>query len=297
MSNLPASLRNGLSRDWALKTLEIEKKEKSGLDGTTKFIFKTSDSRSFSAVFLPHSKYNSLCISTQVGCAWGCRFCASGLVPFTRDLTPGEILDQIFLCEEESGQKIKNILFMGMGEPLANYSGTLKSIQWFTSPNGFRMNPSRIVVSTTGLAPQIAKIAGENLRVNLALSLHAPTDDLRKKLMPKSARFPIRDVLAACKIYQEKNRSEFTIEYILLKNINDTLEVARNLAELILSSRFPFQPKINLIPHNPVPSIPYETPAPETVRSFFDFLKSKKLNVHTRKPQGRDLSAACGQLL
>lgn len=301
MSNLPISLRNMLSKKFFLRTLTIIKHDRSRLDETIKFTFAsnhgTDDKNNFSAVFLPHFNYNSLCISTQVGCAWKCKFCASGLIPFQRNLSSGEILDQIFLTEEETKLKIQNILFMGMGEPLANYQETLKTIQWLSSSHGFKINPHRITLSTTGLAPQIKKIAEQKTRVNLALSLHAPTDDLRKKIMPISARYMIRDIMDACKFYQQKNNSDLTIEYILLKNVNDQLKHAEQLAKLIQSVQFDQQPKINLIPYNPVSSLSFQTSEPGMSSSFFKYLKQKRFIVHTRKPQGQDINASCGQLL
>ena len=297
MTSLPLDLRRELDSQAALRNLQVERTEESRIDRTSKFTFKTCDKQNFSCVFLPHKSYNSLCISTQLGCAWECSFCASGLIPFSRNLTSGEILDQIFLVEEQSGRKIRNVLFMGMGEPLSNYSGTVRTIRWLTSPHGFKMNPSRIVLSTTGLAPQIAKISGEKLQVNLALSLHAPNEALRKKIMPKSSRFPIPDVLAACKKYWQENGGEFTVEYILLRGVNDRKIHAEELSRLLLSARFPSLPKINLIPQNPVGTIALQPSLPQAAEAFFAHLKKKNFNVHTRKPQGQDLDAACGQLL
>jgi len=296
MSNLPQSFRNELAHEFSLRGVQVSRRDHSH-DGTTKLTFETHDHEFFSAVFLPHGTYNSLCISTQVGCAWKCRFCASGLVPFRRNLSSGEILDQIFLSEEVKKEKIHNVLFMGMGEPLANYDGTVKTIRWLTSPEGFGMSPSRITLSTTGVVPQIKKIADERLNVNLALSLHAASDKIRKKIMPVSSRYSIDDVLAACKVYQKKNDSDFTIEYILLRGVNDGLKDAEHLADLLISMNFSTLPKINLIPYNPVPSLPYDPPDPARVRSFFNILKRKRLIVHTRKPRGQDIDAACGQLL
>lgn len=297
MSNLPVDLRKNLDGKYSIRALAVSRRERSRTDRTVKFTFKTEKEEPFSAVFLSHEKYNSICISTQVGCAWKCSFCASGLVPFQRNLSSGEILDQIFLVEKETRQKIHNVLFMGMGEPLSNYAATVKTIRWLTSAHGFKMNPARITLSTTGLAPQIKKIADEKLKVNLALSLHAGNDPLRKKIMPVSSRFPVHEVLEACKIYQVQNGSDFTIEYILLKNVNDHLKDAEQLSHLIHSMHFSPLPKINLIPYNPVHSIRYQPPEPLQVQTFFEMLKSKKFNVHTRKPQGQDIEAACGQLL
>ena len=296
MTSLPEELRQDLHKNYALRKVQIAKKEESRLDGATKLTHETTEGQQFPCVFLPHGHYQSLCISTQVGCAWACTFCASGLVAFERNLSPGEVLDQIFWAEEATGQKIRNVLFMGMGEPLANYSGTAGAIRWLTSPHGFKFTPSRIVLSTTGLAPQILKISREKLKVNLALSLHAADDALRLKIMPKSGKFPIADILAACNKYWRENGSEFTIEYILLKDVNDSKVHAEALADLLEKARLPALPKINLIPQNPVPGIALAPATVERARSFFNMLRRRKFNVHTRKPQGQDLEAACGQL-
>lgn len=296
MSNLPQASRDALEKKFQTRKLPKPQKSESTLDPTVKLIFNVENKQSFSCVFLPHLTYSSLCISTQVGCAFKCQFCASGLVPFQRNLSSGEILDQIFYAEEATGKKIQNILFMGMGEPLANYEGTVRTIRWMTSPSGLAMNPKRITVSTTGLAPQIKKLGFEKLKVNLALSLHASNDKLRKKIMPVSSNFEIRDVLSACRSFQSNNDSDFTIEYILLDNVNDSLKDAEELTHLLWRQHYSPQPKINLIPYNPVPGLPYKAPERERVNKFFNYLKSKKFIVHSRKPQGQDIGAACGQL-
>ncbi len=296
MSSLPAPLRQKLNELYDLRKLPAPKTEKSRIDPTIKFTFDVAKKECFSCVFLPHKGYNSLCISTQAGCAFRCQFCASGLVPFERNLTSGEILDQIFWAEQISEQKIQNILFMGMGEPLANYENTVRAIRWMSGPNGLKMNPKRITLSTTGLEPQIKKLADEKLNVNLALSLHAANDELRAKIMPVSSKFAITEVLSACKIYETRNTGDFTIEYILLKDANDRLKDAKELDTLLNSFRFPKLTKINLIPYNPVPGLPYKAPDQTRVDDFFLFLKKKKYVVHCRKPQGQDIGAACGQL-
>ncbi|MBI2915292.1 MAG: 23S rRNA (adenine(2503)-C(2))-methyltransferase RlmN [Elusimicrobia bacterium] len=296
MSNIPSSLRQDLNRNYHVRTVRTIKKEESHLDRTIKFTFQTEDEKPFTAVFLPHAEYRSLCISSQVGCAWGCRFCASGLVPFERNLTAGEILEEIFLAEEETDQPIRNILFMGMGEPLANYSAVVQAIQWMISPHGLHKSPGCITVSTTGVAPQIRRLAEEKLQVNLALSLHASNESARKKILPISSKYKIQELLEACKIYQSKNSSDLTIEYILLDGINDSLQDASELCQTILSHRFDPQPKINLIPYNPVPSLPYQPTDKDKALSFSQEIKKKNFIVHLRKPQGLDIGAACGQL-
>ncbi len=296
MSSLPAPIRRNLSKLYDLRKLPKPRADHSRTDRTVKFTFDAGVKEGFSCVFLPHEGYNSLCISTQAGCAFRCGFCASGLVPFERNLSPGEIIDQILWAEEMSGEKIQNVLFMGMGEPLANYENTVRAIRWMIDPKGLAMNPKRITLSTTGLAPQIKKLADEKLNVNLALSLHAPNDKLRAEIMPVSSKFSIAEVLRECKNYQSKNSGDFTIEYILLKNTNDNAKQADELDRLLQAFRFAKSAKINLIPNNPVPTLKYQAPDKSRVDAFFSLLKKKKYIVHCRKPQGQDIGAACGQL-
>ena len=296
MTNLPASFRKLLDQNYALRSLKIIKKEESKLDHTIKFTFQTFDYKNFIAVLLPHKNYYTLCISTQVGCAFKCQFCASGLVPYDRNLSSGEILDQIFLIEDSRNISLKNILFMGMGEPLANYSNVLKTIQWLKSPQGFKIHPSHITLSTTGVVPQIKKLAKERLNVNLALSLHSADEKIRKKIMPVSSKFSIPEVLNACKIYQLENNSDLTIEYILLNKVNDQLKDAKTLVSVLNSTHFKGKPKINLIPYNSVANLPFKPSSQENIENFYQFLKNKGFIVHTRKPQGQDIGAACGQL-
>ncbi|OGR87317.1 MAG: 23S rRNA (adenine(2503)-C(2))-methyltransferase [Elusimicrobia bacterium RIFCSPLOWO2_01_FULL_60_11] len=296
MTSLPQGLRAALPKSFALRTTTVARSDISGQDSTAKFTLETGDKKHFACVLLPEGRYQSLCISSQVGCAWACAFCASGLVPLERNLTSGEILDQVFWAEESSGKKIRNVLFMGMGEPLANPEGTAGAIRWLLSPKGFGLSPSRVILSTTGLAPQILKISKERFGISLALSLHAPDDVLRKRIMPKSAMFPIQDILTACKAYVQENDAEFTVEYILLKDVNDSPGHARALAKLVRGARFPYLPKINLIPQNPVPGISLTGSTPERSQAFFNLLKAQRFTVHTRKPKGQDLGAACGQL-
>lgn len=296
MTNLPAPFRDTLDKTYALRSLKIIKKEESKFDETIKFTFQTFDSKDFTAVLLPHKNYYTLCISTQVGCAFKCQFCASGLVPYDRNLSSGEILDQIFLIENSKNITLKNILFMGMGEPLANYSNVVKTIEWLISPQGFKLHPSNITLSTTGVVPQIKKLAKERLNINLAISLHSANEKIRKKIMPVSSSFSIQEVLNACKIYQLENNSDLTIEYILLNEINDGIKDADILIKALNAAHFKIKPKINLIPYNPIPTIPFRPSSPEKIENFFQFLKNKGFLTHTRKPQGQDIGAACGQL-
>lgn len=296
IKNIPISQREKFSNKFALSKLKIHSRQISKIDQTEKFTFETKDKRFISSVFLPHIKYNSICISSQIGCAFECTYCATGLIPFRRNLSSGEILDQILLTEEKIKQKIKNVLFMGMGEPLANYENVLKAIEWLISDNGFKLHPHKVTLSTTGIPSQILRLANQQLNINLALSLHAPNDKIRKKIMPTSAQFLIKEILTACKHFQKKNNSNFTIEYILIKDMNDNIKEIRELLVLIRSFNFSPLPKINLIPYNQVLTLKYKKIDPKQVEFFFRFLKNNGFNVHTRKAQGEDIVAACGQL-
>jgi 23S rRNA (adenine2503-C2)-methyltransferase len=241
---------------------------------------------------LPESDRLTLCLSTQVGCAYKCGFCASGLVPFQRQLSAAEIIDQILLIQRDQKRPVTNLLFMGMGEPLANYTQVLQATRWITSAQGLGMSPSRITLSTSGLVPQILKLADDGARVKLAISLHAVRDDVRLKIMPVSGKFGVREVIKAAKYYFYKTKSPVTFEYILLKGVNDHLTDAIRLAYLTKG----FLNHVNLIPYNPVAGMPYERPSDESVERFQSWLRQRGVPVFVRKPKGLDIGSACGQL-
>jgi 23S rRNA (adenine2503-C2)-methyltransferase len=266
------------------------------VDGTTRYFFKTWDGKIFSCVYLPFEDRVSLCLSTQVGCAWGCVFCASGLVTFDRNLSPAEILDQILLVEEASGKKIDSLLFMGMGEPLANYNSLVASLQMIRSNVALGFGSRHVTVSTCGLAPQIEKLADDAPKVNLAISLHAATDELRKKLLPKSSKWSIKELLAATKSYSMKTGARVTFEYIVLEGVNDTEQDAKRLANLIRKLAEHGDYWVNLIAYNPVPGLPYRRPQDEAIEKFKEILTDRHVPVRLRKPQGVDIGAGCGQL-
>jgi 23S rRNA (adenine2503-C2)-methyltransferase len=235
----------------------------------------------------------SLCVSSQVGCAWGCVFCASGRVLFRRNLEPSEILEQVFQAEAVTGKKVDSVLFMGMGEPLANYQNLLWALRLLRSPLGFNLGARHVTVSTSGLVPQIDKLAQEGPKVNLAISLHAPDDETRRKILPKSSSWPIKALLGAAWNYQRvTGNTRVTFEYILLKGINDSLRASQRLANLLRAKKA----WVNLIAYNPVKGLPYERPSEESVRRFARVLIERGVFVRVRKPQGVDISAGCGQL-
>ncbi len=292
MTNLPQEYRAQLTARYQLHPLKLRKKDISTLDGTIRYHFYGHDGKDISTVFLPEGERVTLCLSTQVGCAYRCGFCASGLVPFQRQLSAAEILDQILLIQKDQKKKATNLLFMGMGEPLANYTQVLQAIRWFIAKQGLGMSPARVTLSTSGLVPQIRKLADDGVRVKLAISLHAVRDDLRAKIMPVSGHFGVRELIKAAKYYFHKTQSPVTFEYILLKDVNDQLHDAIRLAYLMKG----FISHVNLIPYNPVAGMPYERPSDEAVAKFQALLRQRGVSVFLRKPKGLDIGSACGQL-
>jgi 23S rRNA (adenine2503-C2)-methyltransferase len=292
MSDVPAALRDVLAAYYRLHPLRLVRKEESRLDGTIRYIFHAPDGKMVSTVYLPEPERLSLCLSTQVGCAYKCSFCASGLVPFERQLSAAEIVDQILLIRQDTKATITNLLFMGMGEPLANYTQVVQAIKWITAPEGLGMSPTRITLSTSGLVPQIQRLADDGVKVKLAISLHAVRDDLRLKIMPVSGRFGVRELIKAARYYSFKSGSAVTFEYILLDGVNDFMIDANRLAYLTKG----FPSKVNIIPYNPVRGLPYKRPSHETVMRFQHWLRDRNVPVFVRKPKGLDIGSACGQL-
>jgi len=292
MSDLPAGLRTVLEERFRLHPLRQRRKEESHIDGTIRYFFEAHDHDTVSTVFLPDQDRLSLCLSTQVGCAYKCQFCASGLVPFKRQLSAAEILDQILLIRKDQKRSPTNLLFMGMGEPLANYTQVVQSIRWMTSSTGLGMSPSRITLSTSGLIPQIIRLADDHMKVKLAISLHAVRDELRLKMMPVSGKFGVRQLIKAAKYYALKTKAPVTFEYILLHEVNDFEIDANRLAYLIKG----FPHKVNLIPYNSIPGIPYERPPLQSILRFQEWLRVRGVPVFIRKPKGLDIGSACGQL-
>jgi len=292
MSDLPSGLRTALEERYRLHPLRIRRKEESKMDGTIRYYFEAHDRDTVSTVYLPEGDRLSLCLSTQVGCAYRCQFCASGLVPFKRQLSAAEIIDQILLIKKDQKRSPSNLLFMGMGEPLANYAQVVQAIRWITSSVGLGMSPSRITLSTSGLIPQIIKLADDQVKVKLAVSLHAVHDDVRLKIMPVSGKFGVRQLIKAAKYYALKTKAPVTFEYILLDNVNDFERDANRLAYLIKG----FPHMVNIIPYNPIAGLPYERPPVFSVLRFQNWLKERGVPVFIRKPKGLDIGSACGQL-
>jgi 23S rRNA (adenine2503-C2)-methyltransferase len=318
MSNLPKRLRDRLATHYTLTALALVRKQ-GALDATQKFLWRLPDGKMIESVLIPAnpalygepSDRHTLCVSTQVGCAYGCGFCASGLEGWKRNLGAEEIVDQVLAverwhsarCQSErsaDGGKapelderlINNLVIMGMGEPLANYEHLLKALKILNAPWGGGIGARKITVSTSGLAPQIRKLADEPYQFRLAISLHGATDEVRSKLMPINRKYPLRELSAACEYYVEKKGKMITLEYILIAGVNDGLEQVRPLAEL---SRRLFA-KVNLIPYNTVEGLAWQRPSEPSQDAFLAALEKQKVPATLRREKGHDIDAACGQL-
>ncbi len=296
MTDLPQAFRQKLDENYALRSLSQGGQERSAIDGTTRYFFKSHDGHTVPCVYLPFKDRKSLCLSTQVGCAWGCEFCASGKVPFSRNLSVQEICDQIFWVEELAKVKLDSLLFMGMGEPLSAYNTLIPALQLIRGEMYFNIGARHVTVSTCGLVPQIEKLALEGPKVNLAISLHASTDELRKKLLPKSSKWAVKEVIQAAKLFSKTQRTKVTFEYILLDGVNDSEQDAKRFANLLRNFVEKGDYMVNLIAYNPIPGLPYRTSPHAKMDEFARILESRKVPVFLRKPQGVDIQAGCGQL-
>jgi 23S rRNA (adenine2503-C2)-methyltransferase len=294
MTDLPQSLRSALAADFALPTPQILNRERS-IDGTEKFLLGISDGRQIESVFIPDTPAMTFCISTQVGCAMACSFCLTGRMGLVRNLTAGEIAGQVrVLAGALDLRGIRfNIVLMGMGEPLHNYDETMKALRILADEHGMHVSPRRVTLSTVGLLPALERLAQEPIMPNLAISLHAPTDAVRGELVPLNRKYGVADIIAACKRFPLKRRRRITFEYVMLAGVNDSSDDARRLAKLVAGVKS----KVNLIPLNAAPGIPYERPSDEVVDRFAQILADHHVTVSVRKSRGRDIRAACGQLI
>lgn len=293
MTNLSKGLRQELNQIAFVSHLSLLRSEKSK-DGTRKFLFGLQDGRRIESVLIPDQKRLTLCISTQVGCAMGCRFCLTGKMGFKRNLTLSEILNQILGVKERLSpeESITNIVLMGMGEPLANYPNTIKAIELITHPEAFNFSYRRVTLSTVGLLPGLEELAKEKIRFRLAISLNASDEKTRDHLMPINRRFPLREILKVCRNFPLRRRDRITFEYVLIEGENDSVKEAKKLVSLLKG----IPSKVNLIPLNEAPEIPYKRPSEEKVRRFQEILAEGGLTAIVRKSKGADISAACGQL-
>jgi 23S rRNA (adenine2503-C2)-methyltransferase len=325
MTNLPKALRDRLRNQYTLQTLELVRKQGSR-DTTEKFLWRLNDHSLIESVLIPAnpavygeaSDRYTLCVSTQVGCAYGCKFCASGLEGWKRNLGVEEIVEQVLAVERGPREEppvtnhesritpsshenrghgfesrlVSNLVIMGMGEPLANFDNLMKSLQILNAPWGGGIGARKITISTSGLAPQIRKLADEPLQFRLAISLHGATDETREKIMPVNRRYPLRELTAACEYYLQNKGRMITFEYILIAGVNDGLEQIKPLANLARK----LNAKVNLIPYNKVEGLPWERPSEEVQEEFLKALERQHVTATLRREKGHDIDAACGQL-
>jgi len=327
MTNLPAKLREHLAAQFSLTTLELVRQQ-GARDTTLKFLWQLKDGSLIESVLIPAnpalygepSDRHTLCVSTQVGCAYGCRFCASGLAGWQRNLEPEEIVEQVLAVErwnDESlrrqnagsqirsaaqqpkagagtvpGRLVSNLVIMGMGEPLANYENLMKALAILNAAWGGGIGARKITISTSGLVPQIRRLAEQPLQFRLAISLHGATDPVRNRLMSVNRKYPLKTLTAACEYYQEKKGKMITFEYILIEGVNSGLDQARPLAALARR----LNAKVNLIPYNRVEGLPWERPSEEAAKAFLAALEKQRVNATLRREKGHEIDAACGQL-
>jgi len=299
MTNLPAALREKLSQNFRLGALEHTHTQGSK-DTTRKFLFRLHDHRYVESVLIPanpalygeKSDRRTLCVSSQVGCAYGCKFCASGLAGFTRNLEPSEIAGQVLSAEQLSGERVDNLVFMGMGEPLANLDNLLAAIALITGEKSLHLGARHLTISTSGLVPKIRQLAEHPQQIRLAISLHGATDDVRNQIMPVNKKWPVAELFDALDYWNSRKNQKLTLEYILIQGVNDSLEQAAILARHARK----LHAKVNLIPYNTVEGLDWKRPAVSHCRAFQDVLKNAGVSATLRLEKGHDIDAACGQL-
>jgi 23S rRNA (adenine2503-C2)-methyltransferase len=294
MTDLGRDLRATLAESCAIGTPAIESKQ-TAADGTTKFLLRLGDGRHIEAVYIPDTPAQTFCISTQVGCAMNCAFCLTGKMGLTRNLTAGEIAGQVRVLAHATGlaDKTFNIVLMGMGEPLHNYDATMKALRMINDDQGLAVGPRRVTLSTVGVLPGLERLANEPLMPNLAISLHATTEEQRDTLVPVNRKYTLQQLIEVCKRFPLRKRSRITFEYVLLDGVNDTPGDARRLVKLLDG----IKAKVNLLPLNEAPGIPFRRPSDERVDAFARILADRGVIVSVRKSRGRDIRAACGQLI
>jgi len=294
MTDLGRELRSSLAGSFRIVTPELVRKETSS-DGTTKFLLRLEDGQMIESVYIPDTPANTFCLSTQVGCAMKCGFCLTGRMGIIRNLTGGEIVGQVRVLTRELGmlQSRFNIVLMGMGEPLHNYDAVMKALRMLNDEHGLAVNPRRVTLSTVGVLPALEKLATEPLMPNLAVSLHATTEEQRDALVPINRKYGLKELLEACRRFPVKRRERITFEYVMLKDVNDTDEDARRLVRLLNG----IKAKVNLLPLNAAPGIPFERPSDARVNRFAKIVADRGVTVSVRKSRGSDIRAACGQLI
>jgi len=294
MTDLSKGLRARLTEQFRLSTPRVVGDELSS-DGTRKLVLELADGRRIESVFIPDTPSMTFCVSSQVGCAMGCGFCLTGRMGLVRNLTAGEIVGQVRVLAAATGMLNTpfNIVLMGMGEPLHNYDATMKALRMLHSEHGLAVSPRRVTLSTVGIVPGLVRLGREALMPNLAISLHATTDEQRTALVPSNRKYPLTSIVDACRAFPLKKRSRITFEYVLLEDVNDSVDDAKRLVRLLAG----IKSKINVIPLNPAPGIPYARPSDERIDRFVGVLAAAHVTVSVRKSRGRDIRAACGQLI
>ncbi|HRX84476.1 MAG TPA: 23S rRNA (adenine(2503)-C(2))-methyltransferase RlmN [Phycisphaerae bacterium] len=293
MNNLPKALRTRLAESWHVYESTVVA-DRVASDGTRKLLLRWADGTTSECVLIPDEERRTACISTQVGCPVGCRFCASGIDGLQRQLTAAQIVEQAMrvraLCGD--GPRLSNVVFMGLGEPLANYRNTVTALRILNDAHGMHIGARKMTVSTVGLPDAMHRLAEEGLQITLALSLHAPTDELRRELIPWAERVTIAALIEACGYYFAKTGREVTLEYVLLGGVNDSADHARQVAVLCRDMRA----NVNLIRYNPVAGLPYTRPTSESAQTFLEILRERGVTTHLRRSRGLDIEGACGQL-
>ena len=292
MTNLPKALRQKLEAAYEIRRVEMEKRQISKIDGTNKFLFCLKDGNMVESVLMKYKHGNSVCISSQVGCRMGCRFCASTLDGLERNLTPSEMLRQVYQIQKITGERVSNIVLMGTGEPLDNYDNFLKFIHMVSDEHGLNISQRNITASTCGIVPNIRRLAEEKLQITLALSLHGSNQEKRRSLMPVANKYELHEVLEACDYYFEKTGRRITFEYSLVHGVNDTPEDAKELMGILKDRNC----HLNLIPVNPIKERNYEKPDKKSAENFKNKLEKNGINVTIRREMGSDIDGACGQL-
>lgn len=292
MTNIPASLKEKCRQNFSYTALQKVQMQESKTDGTRKYLFALEDGNVVESVFMRYKHGNSVCISSQVGCRMGCRFCASTLDGLERCLKPSEMLDQIYAITRDTGERVSNVVVMGTGEPMDNYDNLLRFITLLTDENGLHISQRNLTVSTCGIVPKMRELAGEHLQITLALSLHATTDEKRRKLMPIANRYSLKELMEACSYYFEETGRRLTFEYSLVKDVNDTQEDAKELIALLHGMNC----HVNLIPVNPIKERDYVQSDRKSVERFKHMLEQGGITATVRREMGRDIDGACGQL-
>ncbi len=292
MSNIAKSLKDKLSKEYYTTTMEMLERQVSKDDNTNKFLFRLRDDHVIESVFMPYKHGNSVCISSQVGCRMGCKFCASTIGGLERNLTSGEMLAQIYTIQKITGERVSNVVVMGTGEPLDNYDNLVKFVKMISNEQGLNISQRNITVSTCGIVPAIEALAKEKLSITLALSLHGSTQDKRKNLMPVANKYDLQEVLKACDYYFSQTGRRLTFEYSMVQGINDTTQDAIELISILKGKNS----HLNLIPVNPIAERDFQKPTKQAANSFKNKLEKNGINVTIRREMGSDIDGACGQL-